>query len=158
MKRFALPICMMMLALTGCEDNAAPVRTSDAGPVVRQVLDAVAAGNAEAVYKTHFTEEHRSRVSLADWTEVADAARKRLGKVQTMARETTFATHRYDDGAASATLLYRVVWENGSGTVYASLLRNGDWKVNSIEYRLPPADADAPTRTTPTDAGTPSAL
>lgn len=143
MQRFAVAgLLVSTIVMIGCEGAKRTASTEGADDVLREVLDAVAAGNAETAYETHFTPEFKKAMSKEEWSVVAEDYRQRLGKVEDVSREKTYDPYVDDDGIVSGSMMYRVTWEKGSGVVSATFLRDVDWKLSSLEYSiLDPAPA-----------------
>jgi hypothetical protein len=143
MRRLVVISMLVLTVITvGCESSKPPVSTQGVDESVREVLDAVAADQAAAAYETHFTPEFKSRFSSEAWQNRAEQYRKQLGAVQSMTRQQAFDPYVDDEGIVSVTAIYRVVWAKGSGAVTASLLKEQDWKISSLEYQMESQGSD----------------
>ncbi len=143
MRRLVVISTLVFAVITiGCESSKPSVSTQGVDDAVREVLDAVAADQAAAVYETHFTPEYKSRISTDAWQSLADQYRDQFGPVQSMTRQQAFEPYVDEEGIVSVTAIYKVVWEKGTGAVTASLLKDQDWKISTLEYRIEPQDVD----------------
>jgi DNA-binding protein YbaB len=126
-------VCGLVLVSAGCKKDVAPVDVdpTEVNAIAKDILQAISAGNVKLPYEKYFSPEFRDRTSPAEWADIANGYRNRLGKFLSLKPHTYSATRI--EGSIEGSFSYLVEWEKGPGLLVLNVSREDEWEVTSLK-------------------------
>ncbi|MBN1554934.1 MAG: hypothetical protein JXA11_09325 [Phycisphaerae bacterium] len=136
--RFVVLSVLLAFALLGCQ-NEQPVDTTGVDPIAREILDAVARGDARSVYDRYFTAIYKQDVTPEEWKEIVTGYQAMFGNVLGVNRlrgGAKWIEGQFIDGQ----VVYGVTWEKGAGELILDVTQEDGWKVRQLRIESPQID------------------
>lgn len=135
-RAFRVLLCgLLLFAPLSCQKEQ-PVDTSGVDPLAREILSAIAQGNAETVYEAYFTPEYKQELSPEEWKQITTGYRDLFGKVVSVTRARGGA-HWVDGEFIDGQVVYTVQWDKGNGELTLDVTEDNGWKVRQLRIQSP---------------------